>query len=315
MIRFGLMLYVAGQRFFDVAIVGGGPAGLAAAVYLARFLRSTVVFDAGDARAKLIPKTRNCPGFPEGISGKELLERLREQAGAHRASIVEGRVQGIERCASSFMLATTSGVVEASFLILATGIVDKAPAIGGLHEAIAAGTIRLCPICDAYEAIGRRIGVAGPEQSAFQEALFLRDYSPHVVMLFNYPDQVSDETRREAAAAGIEIWDSVDDMVPQNVRCDVIMADCPQPREIDVLYLSTGCDVRSELATNLGADCDEEGYVLVGSHLETSVRGLYAIGDVTKKLNQIAVGFGHAALAATHIHNALHARKLARSAR
>jgi thioredoxin reductase (NADPH) len=69
-----------------------------------------------------------------------------------------------------------------------------------------------------------------------------------------------------------------------------------------------GCDVRSELAVNLGAGCDEEGYVLVGEHLETSVRGLYAIGDVAKALNQIAVGFGHAALAAAHIHNALRER-------
>ncbi|RVA21346.1 FAD-binding protein, partial [Mesorhizobium sp. M7A.F.Ca.US.001.01.1.1] len=65
---------------FDVAIVGGGPAGLAAGMYLARFLHSVIVVDAGDARAKLIPKSHNCPGFPDGVSGSELLGRLKAQA-------------------------------------------------------------------------------------------------------------------------------------------------------------------------------------------------------------------------------------------
>src|SRR5687767_12748417 len=83
------------------------------------------------------------------------------------------------------------------------------------------------------------------------------------------------------------------------------MGDGLPARQLDVVYPAMGGDVRSELAINLGADCDQEGYILVGTHLETSVAGLYSIGDVAKALNQIAVGFGHAALAATHIHNDL----------
>lgn len=292
----------------DVAVVGGGPAGLAAAVYLARFLRSVVVFDAGDARAKLIPKTHNCPGFPEGIAGEELLERLRKQAKTFGASIAEARVASVETNSGSFVLRTNAGVTHASRVILATGIVDKAPTIAGLHGAIAAGSVRLCPVCDAYEAAGQRIGVVGPERLALKEALFLRDYSPHVSILSNYPEDVSDVTRMKALAAGVEIWDVVDDLVARDSGFDVIMADGSPAREIDVVYPSMGCDVRSELAINLGVDCDEEGYILVGAHLETSVPGLYAIGDVAKALNQIAVGFGHAALAAAHIHRALRER-------
>jgi thioredoxin reductase (NADPH) len=94
-------------------------------------------------------------------------------------------------------------------------------------------------------------------------------------------------------------------LVARGSGFDVVMADGSPARQVDVVYPSMGCDVRSELAANLGADCDEERYILVGRHLETSVPGLYAIGDVAKALNQIAVGFGHAALAAAHIHNAL----------
>ncbi|RVD66743.1 NAD(P)/FAD-dependent oxidoreductase [Mesorhizobium sp. M7A.F.Ca.ET.027.03.2.1] len=290
-----------GQRF-DVAVVGAGPAGLAAAVYLARFLRSVVVFDAGDARALLIPRTRNCPGFPEGIAGKDLLQRLGRQAKAHGVVIGQARVEGLDKRGRWFRLRTPSGITTASRVILATGIVDKAPAIKSLAQAIANGSVRLCPVCDAYEARGKRLGVVGNEHLALKEALFLKDYSPHVAMLFNYPEDVSRAIRDRAARAGIAIWDRVDDLIPRPPGIMVEMASGAPARELDVIYPSMGCDVRSELATALGADCDETGYVRVGENLESSVPGLYAIGDVAAGLNQIAVAFGQAALAATHIH-------------
>jgi thioredoxin reductase (NADPH) len=284
------MLKYSDQSAFDVAIVGGGPAGLTAALYLARFLRSVVVFDAGDARANLIPKTHNCPGFPDGISGEELLVRLRVQARKYGARIVDSCVRGAKKRNGSFLLTTELGVVAAERVILATGVVDKAPAISGLQDAISAGFVRLCPVCDGYEARGQRIGIIGPEQHALQEARFLKHYSPHVAILANYPHDVSDTIRANAAAAEIEIWDTVDDLVLRNHGFDVVMANGASARKIDIVYASMSCDVRSELAMALGADCDTEGYVLVDERLETSMPGLYAVGDVAKALNQIAVG-------------------------
>jgi thioredoxin reductase (NADPH) len=302
------MMISAVDGYYDVAIVGGGPAGLTASIYLARFLRSVVVFDAGDARARLIPRTHNCPGFPDGISGDELLGRLFDQARAYGSDIAATGVEGVERRGDTFLLRTELGSVQAANIVLATGIVDKAPAIRNLHLLIKAGSVRLCPVCDAYEVKGQRIGVVGPEKIALGEALFLRDYSPHVTLLANYPEDVSEATRDVASSAGIAIWDAVDDLVPRDGTMEVVMADRSPPRELDVIYPAMGCDVRSELAVGLGADHDREGYLVVGPHLETSVPGLYAIGDVAKALNQIAVGFGHAALAAAHIHNALRDR-------
>ena len=292
---------------FDVAVVGGGPAGLTAAVYLARFLRSVVVCDAEDGRARLIPKTRNCPGFPEGLRGEDLLVRLRRQAGRHGVRRMTASVEQIRATARSFLLRTSAGDISATFVILATGIVDRTPAITGLREAIHAGSIRLCPVCDAYEARGRHIGIIGAERPALREALFLKDYSPDVTMLFNYPEDVSTVTRQEAAQAGIEIWDAVDNVVPQAQGLKVIMAGGAPAHNIDIIYPAMGCDVRSELAIRLGAHCDEDGYVFINGCLETSVPGLYAIGDVAKGLNQIAVGFGQAAQAASHIHDKLRA--------
>jgi thioredoxin reductase (NADPH) len=175
-----LMLTSENNRVVDVAIVGGGPAGLTASLYLARFLRSVAVLDAGDARAALIPMSRNCPGFPVGIGGGEMLRRLKHQAAEHGAEIVHATVETIEVRDGAFALCMASGSVEALFVILATGIVDKVPAIVGLREGIAAGSIGLCPVCDGYEATGKKIGVVGQEEDALKEALFLRTYSSHV---------------------------------------------------------------------------------------------------------------------------------------
>jgi len=298
---------MSSDRVFDVAIVGGGPAGLTASMYLARFKRSVVVLEAGDARAALIPMSRNCPGFPEGIAGEDLLRRLRHQALTYGAEIIHAVVKTIDARDGAFALSTASGTVEALFVILATGIVDKVPAIAGLREGISGGSIGLCPVCDGYEATGKKIGVMGQGQGALKEALFLRTYSSHVFMLANFPGDVGEAVRNQAADAGIEIWDTVADVAVDATGLDVAMAD-GSARQLDMLYPAMGCDVRSELAADIGADCDDKGFILVNAHQETSVPGLYAIGDVVQALNQMAVGFGHAALAAAHIHNTMRKR-------
>jgi thioredoxin reductase (NADPH) len=280
---------------------------LTASIYLARFRRSVVVLEAGDSRAALIPLSRNCPGFPDGIGGRELLRRLRKQAGSYGAEIITAPVEAIELEDGGFALSTTAGRVKASFVILATGIVDRAPRIAGLHEGISLGRIRLCPVCDGYEVIDQRIGVAGDGRDALKEAIFLKDFSPHIYLLANFPDDIGSAERASAAGVRVDIWDTVDDVKLDETGLIVMMAD-GTVRPLDVLYSAMGSDVRSELAVNLGASCDDEGYILVGPHLETSVPGLYAIGDVAKALNQIAVSFGHAALAAAHIHNRLRKR-------
>lgn len=305
------MLYCDGMnspestRILDAAIVGGGPAGLAAAVYLGRFLRSSLVFDSGEARAKLIPRTHNCPGFPDGVTGEELLSRLRKQATTYGAQFVAATVERIERQGEHFVLSTGAETFEARCLILATGIVDKMPPLPGLEDAIASGTVRLCPICDAYEAQGKRIGIIGPDELALREAIFLKDYSPHVTLLFRDGDEISGTVRQEAAARQIEVLDRVERVVPRDDSFEIMTSADAPPRAFDLLYPSMGCNVRSELAVSLGAACDEDGYVAVDEHLQTTVPGLFAIGDLAKALNQIAVGFGHAALASTHIHNIL----------
>lgn len=100
------MVSFSNTGLVDVAIVGGGPAGLAAAIYLSRFLRSVVICDADDGRAKLIPRTRNCPGFPEGIQGEDLLSRLRTQVATHGTQLAKATVAKIQMTGRRFSLQT-----------------------------------------------------------------------------------------------------------------------------------------------------------------------------------------------------------------
>src|SRR4051812_38936197 len=145
---------------FDCVIIGGGPAGLTAAIYLARYLRRTCVIDDGNSRALLIPESHNYPGF-KGIAGPELLRRLHEQAAQYGAQFVGGRVEELKRETDAFVVSVDGGPIKTRRILLATGIVDEKPAVEGLQEVVYRGAIRFCPICDGYEARDKRIGVLG----------------------------------------------------------------------------------------------------------------------------------------------------------
>ena len=290
----------------DCLIIGGGPAGLTAAIYLARYRRNIVLVEDGQSRARLIPESHNYPGFT-GISGPDLLAALRQQAERYGTRMRRLRVDGLQRAADgTFVARAGADTIAARRVLLATGIVDEAPALPGLREVIYRGAIRFCPICDGYEAMDRRIGVLGRLDTACKKALFLRTYTRDVVLLLtDASGNADDEQARLLSEAGIAIpREPVVDVERSGEKITAIMRSGTRV-EIDVLYPALGSDVRSELAQMLGARTNALGCIFVDEHQRTSIDGLYAAGDVVTDLDQIAVATGHAAVAATHIHNSL----------
>ena len=292
----------------DCLIIGGGPAGLTAAVYLARFHRKVLVVDAGSSRASLIPVSHNYPGFPDGISGAELLERLRAQVTHYGATIISGEVTALEKCNDVFEITINNKSFFALKILLATGISDHHPLIENWRDGVLNGKIRLCPICDAYDVTDKNIALISSIDCSVDHARFIRHYSRDVT-LFCQPAAI--ELSQEARVALQNLNVSV---VDEEIRA---IASAGEGRVkvqshsgkiffFDTVYVMLGEATSKHLATGLGARCGPTGRLEVDEHQCTTVEGLYAAGDVVSSLHQVSVAIGQAAIAATGIHNSLH---------
>lgn len=293
----------------DCLIIGAGPAGLTAATYLARFHRSVALVSTGLSRAHYIPVSHNCPGFPFGVSGTELLAKMTAQAGRYGVNVVDARIQRLQVQDNGFIAYSETQSWSAQTVLLATGIVDRLPPIAHLEKGIADAVVRICAVCDGYEASDHRIAVYGPASSIIQHASFMRTYSHHVTAILSETAQLTPAHQELASRLSVSV------LLPPTAigliaatgdkiaGCEVTWAD--RTEIFDSFYPVLGAEAKAGLATALGARVDEEGELIVSEHRETSVDGLYAAGDVVSALNQISVAVGHSAIAATAIHHRL----------
>jgi thioredoxin reductase (NADPH) len=189
--------------------------------------------------------------------------------------------------------------------LLATGVVDCKPQLPNLREIIYRGNLRLCPICDGYEAVDRAVAVLGPVKEALKKLQFLRTYTHDLTLLPLGELTLTPEERRIITALRIDMPQApVVDLRVEGDEITALMAD-GERRSVDVLYPALGCNVRSDLLARFGGEVTESGHIVTDPHQQTSVPGVYAAGDVVNELNQIAVATAHAAIAATAIHNIL----------
>ncbi|HEY0435430.1 MAG TPA: NAD(P)/FAD-dependent oxidoreductase [Phenylobacterium sp.] len=300
-----------GTPILDCVVVGAGPAGLTAAIYLARFRRDFRVIDSGASRAAWIPRSRNHPGFPGGVPGKTLLARMRRQAEEFGAQIVAGQVERLTVQGSGFGLDVGGERLRARKVILATGVIDNELEVPGAEAAVRRGLIRLCPICDGYEVTGKSVGVIGADDHAAREARFLVTWSHAVTLVHVGPRAaLSARERRGLKSEGVELVETGLEQLRLDTRRNIALCLEPgEPRRFDVLYAALGATPRVRLAVDAGAKLGADGRLEVDEHQQTSVRGLYAAGDVVRGLNQISTAQGEGAIAATGVHNALPRRR------
>lgn len=288
-------------------VVGAGPAGLTAAIYLARFRLSLQIVDAGKSRAALIPRTRNHAGYPGGIAGTELLERMRAQAEEFDVEVSRGVVETLDREGELFGATVDGKRLLAHSVLLATGVVNNPPPIRpDVHDlALARGFLRYCPICDGYEVTDKRVGVIGTRTHGYNEAVFLRMYTKEVTLIS--PDvehALSADEYKTLCDSGIRtvtgpcepLW--ID-------GTEIVVTTPGASLRFDSVYPALGSVIRSDLAIQLGAKAGPDGCLVVDTHQRTSVPGLYAAGDVARGLDQISHAMGEAGVAATTIRNDL----------
>ncbi|SIS18203.1 NAD(P)/FAD-dependent oxidoreductase [Natronorubrum thiooxidans] len=290
---------------YEVAVVGGGPAGLTTALYTARLGHETAVFDRGGGRAAMIQETHNVIGVPESVSGNEFLETAVEQIQSYGAAYRTEFVTSVDRRDGVFELETTDGSATADRVVLATGFSDgrpepPLPRTGrGLHY---------CLHCDAYLFVDEPVYVMGHDDSAATVAMLMLNVTDDVDLLVRgtEPD-----------------WSAETDVLLSNHPVDVVHEDVSgvqngedgwlealefddgTVREYTGGFAMYGSEYNDDLATSLGAELTDDGTVVVGDHGRTSVDGLFAVGDLTPGHNQIPVAMGHGAKAGIELHKSL----------
>jgi thioredoxin reductase (NADPH) len=294
----------------DCVIIGAGPAGLTAAIYLARFRRRIRVFDAGQSRAALIPVSHNFPGFPAGIAGSDLLSRLGRQAGHYGVDVRRAWVTAISHGGAGFAVQAGSERLETSTVLLASGVEDSKIQdvkmdILDWNAATRSGVIRWCPICDGYEGTDQSLGLISTAQDGYKHAMFLRTYTRRLTLLLRPGGEpLSGEQERHLAEATVRVLThpitGIRTLAP-GIAVDL----AGETLQFDAVYPMVGCAPRVQLVDHWQPAKDANGVLRVDEHQQTSIPRLYAAGDVVHALNQMSVGTAHATAAATAIHNSL----------
>jgi thioredoxin reductase (NADPH) len=297
------------EPILDCLIIGGGPAGLTAAIYLARFHLDVMVVDGGRSRASWIPCTRNVSGFTDGIKGAELLQRMRDQACKYGAKFESEFVTKLERDEAIGLFTATwgSGEATARTVLLATGVSNRRPPMDEeLHDdALARGLVRYCPICDGYEVTDKRVGVIGSGSHGVDEALFLRSYTADLTLIA--PDKamrLGTEDQQKLKQARIDCVDGPAQAVAISNEC-IVVDTIDGHYSFDTIYPALGSDTHTQLGEMVGAKLAGDRCFLCDAHQRASVPGLYAAGDVVHGLDQISHAMGEGGVAATTIRNDL----------
>lgn len=297
----------AHTKTYDCIVVGGGPGGLVAALYLLRFQRRVLIVDAGDSRVRWIPKVRNLPGQDHGIRGQDLLRSLHNQLKKYRPQFVKGSAL-VKKKGKRFEVIVKNRKFASPYVILATGMKDIEPNIKNLHQLRKTGLLAYCPICDGFEYRKKKVGLLVQDKEGLSKMRVLRSTSKELCVFQMQKFKVSKSHLKEMREHQVPLF------------CDPVAISLADPKKrqlqvklkegriisLDVLYIGLGTVTDQETTKYLPRlRRNRKGFLQTNCHQQTSVPGLFAVGDCVSALSQISVAAGHAATAATQVHNLL----------
>ncbi len=292
---------------YDLIIIGGGPAALTAAVYAGRAALKTLVL-IGPGPGGQVANTdlvENFPGFPEGISGAELAQRLQSQAGRFGAQIVMDAVTRVDFSTTPFTIQTHSMTYRARTAIVATGAVPRRLGVPGEAEFFGRG-VSACATCDGFFYQGKRVVVAGGGDSAIAEGIFVTRFASEVFVVHRRDQLRATKIYQERAFANSKIrfvWDSVvEEIVGEQTVTGVQVRNVKTGEtsiiEADGVFVYVGMEPGTELFAGQ-IELNEAGYVITDRHQRTNVPGIFAAGDVQDPhYRQIVIAAGTGAIAA-----------------
>ena len=296
----------------EVIVVGGGIAGLSAAIYLGRAQRDTLVIDSGHSMAKWEPVVQNYLGFPRGVGGEMLLKNGETQARRFEACFARDEIKTVSSQKSVFVLRGKKKTYRTKRLLLATGIFHLPPEIPGVKQCLG-HSMFFCKDCDGYRVRGKRIAVIGTNNEAVEYALGMLHYSACVIVVTNGKKPLWDRQHgRWLEEYEIPVARKpVRDVEHRKRKIRALEFAGGKRVKIDYLFSTRGDVFHNQLAKKLGAKVDSDGQVKVDQCMRTTVPGLYAAGCVTPANCQMIIAAGQGAAAAQAINRDLFEESLA----
>lgn len=290
----------------DVIIVGGGPAGLSAALILGRCRRNVLVCDSGQPRNGA---AHSLHGFltRDGISPAEFRRLGQEQLAAYKSvQTIVGEVVDARRMENAFQVTLADGSEHSSrMLLLATGVKDERPAIEGI-EAIYGKSAFHCPYCDGWEMRDQPLAIYGRGREGFRFALELTVWSNDLVLCTDGPAELSDDERQRLSDAHIPVSEKpIARLEATDGQLERIVFVGGETLACNGLFFKTPFHPGADLATRLGCELLDPGVVPTGTYETTNVPGLYVAGDATREVQLAIVAAAEGAKAAFAINTAL----------
>ncbi|MGE0528131.1 MAG: NAD(P)/FAD-dependent oxidoreductase [Bdellovibrionales bacterium] len=294
-------------ELYDCIVIGAGPGGLVSAIYLQRFRRKVLLVDGGEARVQRVPRIRNLVGYPGGISGSTLLRRLHRQLRNYGGQTLKGRAR-VSQAGRTFDVDVDGRILRARKIILATGMKDLEPNLDNLRNLTQKGLVGYCPVCDAFDHRDQRIALLVSDNHGLKKLSFMSGYSDKLIAVLMKEFKISSARARDLQKRQVQIVQGPLLRVTEAPSGKGVQLHVPQGPavSVDVAYVMMGTQVPRDAIGNLPRPrrC-REGFLVVGAHQETSVPGLFAVGDCVGGLSQVSVAVGQAAIAATQVHNSL----------
>lgn len=272
------------DEVYEALVIGGGPAGLSAALYLARYDRRTALFDVGHGRSTWHQVAHNYLGFPGGVPARRLRELGREQLTEYpQVTCFEHKIEAMRREDGLFMAESQAGEWRGQTVILCTGVLDHYPHFEGWEDYVGRSMF-WCITCDGYLCKGGRVIVAGNTNEAASEALQLQRFTPHIKLLTNSHEfLITEKFQQRLKRAGIPlIHDRLDQVIGHDGQFEAICTEGGLRIELDQFFSQQGSTPQTKLAEDLGVTLAANGYIKVDAEQKTSVPGVYAAGDVDR---------------------------------
>lgn len=293
---------------YDCVIVGGGIAGLQAAIQLGRYQHKIVVIDSNNGRSNFCLAYHNILGWPNGVSGGFLRRVGRDQAEDLGVEFVQNKVMSIENQENNFVCTVKDGKeIVGKRLLLATGIMDRLPSFPEIYPCLGV-SVFVCPDCDGYEVRNEKTIVIGSGDVGANMALTLSYWTNEIMYINHEKKEVSEQKQIQLRSKKIIYHEEIIDtfMAKGSQFKGVVLKDGTKI-ECEYAFVALGGnEVRSQLASKLGVELHENKHILTDSRTKmTNIKHVWAAGDVVAHSEQVTIAMGEGSQAAIWIHKSL----------